>query len=63
MANRGWRCVRVSFLGAHRIVVNTPPSPVRLARPLVRPGAAPARAFCHLIVTVSVAISPVNGGL
>ena len=54
MANRGRRRVRASFLGTHRVAANAPPFSVR-------PGAAPERAFCRLIVTVSVAISPVNG--
>ena len=67
MANRGRRCVRVSFLGTHRIAMNTPPSPVHAGASVTRSLFVRALhlngLFCHLIVTVSVAISPVNGGL
>lgn len=56
MANRGRRCVRASFLGVHRIAVNH-------LRSLFDRALHLNGLFCHLIVTVSVAISPVNGGL
>ena len=36
MANRGRRCVRASFLGVHRIAVNTPPSPVHAGASVTR---------------------------